>query len=398
MINNEKKDKIQRKAIKAWLKNNKRGTLEIITGLGKTFCALHALYTMPKNDGKIHLFLAEVKDRKKDLYNDILKYNEIFNRDVLNDYNLKFRCYQGVYKKKNLKLGLVIADEIHDACTPSYSKFFYNNRYDAVIGLSATIDRKTIYELTEARSITKGEILDKVCPVVYKYGFDKAYKEGTTRELQVNIIFHELNDQKEVIKAGGKKNTFYQTEKKAYDYWSKRHNKSWFIADLEKKEIMIRVTAKKRNDILYALPSKIEEVKKLVKHIDTRTILFGNDIKSLLKITPNTISSYNKDKENDLIRKNFEENKVNLIASFKKLKQGANLSNIDNCIIMSYYSSSKDLVQRIGRLRDNGNLGNIFIFVTKNTQEEVWFSKMFKDFTNVKSRSFNNVEEYLKLK
>lgn len=394
MENVKKKDKIQKQAIKAWKKNNKRGTLEIITGLGKTFCALHALYTMPK-DNKIHLFLAEVKDRKKDLYEDIQKYNEIFNRDVLNDYKLKFKCYQGVYKRKNLNLGLVIADEIHDACTPSYSKFFYNNKYDAIIGLSATIDRKTVYDLTKSKSITKGQILDKICPVIYKYGFDKAYKEGTTRKLKINIIFHKLDSEKETIESGGKKNKFYQTEKKAYDYWNNRHSKSWFIPDIEKKNLMIRITAKKRNDILYKLPSKIIEVKKLINHLNSRSILFGNDIKSLLKITSNTISSYNKDEENKLIRKQFEDNKINLIASFKKLKQGANLSNIDNCIIMSYYSSNKDLIQRVGRLRDNGNLGNIFIFVTKNTQEEVWFSKMFENFEQVKTLTYNNVNEYI---
>lgn len=396
MENNEKKNKIQMQAVKAWLKNNKKGTLEIITGLGKTFCALHALYEMPKDD-KIHLFLAEVKDRKKDLYEDILKYNEIFNRDVLKDYNFKFKCYQGVYKKKNLKLGLVIADEIHDACTPSYSKFFKNNSYDALIGLSATIDRNTSYK-TESKVFTKGEILDSICPVVYKYGFKKAYKEGTTRKLKVNIIHHELDKTKKVIKSGGKKNSFYQTEEKAYKYWSKRHAQSWFIFDSEKKKLMIRITAKKRNDILYKLASKVEEVKKLTNNINTRSILFGNDINSLLKITPNTISSYNKDEENSYIRKQFENGKINLIASFKKLKQGANLPNIDNCIIMSYYSSSKDLIQRIGRLRDNGNLGNIFIFVTKETQEEIWFTKMFENFNNVKTVVYNNVEEYLKNK
>tara|TARA_R110000851_G_scaffold315229_2_gene477552 strand:- start:4146 stop:4385 length:240 start_codon:yes stop_codon:yes gene_type:complete len=78
--------------------HGKKGTCQIITGLGKTFISLHALYTMPKGDDKIHLFLAEQKDRVKDLREDILKYNKLFNRDVLNDYNLQFQCYQTVYK------------------------------------------------------------------------------------------------------------------------------------------------------------------------------------------------------------------------------------------------------------------------------------------------------------
>ncbi|MGO1820559.1 MAG: DEAD/DEAH box helicase family protein [Senegalia sp. (in: firmicutes)] len=107
----KKKDIVQKKALNAWLDNGKKGTCEVVTGLGKTFIALHALYTMPKNK-KINLFLAEVSNRKKDLLEQIEIYNKIFNRNVLKDYTLKFKCYQGAYKYKDLDLGLVIADKI----------------------------------------------------------------------------------------------------------------------------------------------------------------------------------------------------------------------------------------------------------------------------------------------
>ncbi|MGO1820558.1 MAG: helicase-related protein [Senegalia sp. (in: firmicutes)] len=171
-----------------------------------------------------------------------------------------------------------------------------------------------------------------------------------------------------------------------------------FIADIEKKEILGRVFRKKRNDLLYSLPSKIKEVKLLIDNLKGRTILFGNDIKSLLKITENTVSSYNTDKINTKIVNNFKDKKINTIASFKKLKQGANLNDIDNCIIMSYYSTSKDMIQRVGRLRDNGEIGQIFVFVTEKTQEEIWYTKMVEKFKNVKMIPFNGVEEYLKNK
>jgi len=158
---------------------------------------------------------------------------------------------------------------------------------------------------------------------------------------------------------------------------------------------MFNISSKKRNDLLYSLPSKINEAILLTESLKGKTILFGNHIKSLLKITPNTISSYNNDNQNDKIRKDFDNDKISLIASFKKLKQGANLKGLDNCVIISYYGSSKDLTQRIGRLRNNGEIGQIFIFVTRETQEETWFSKMFENFENVKTFSYNSVSEYL---
>ena len=86
---------------------------------------------------------------------------------------------------------------------------------------------------------------------------------------------------------------------------------------------------------------------------------------------------------------------ISLIGSFKKLKQGANLPNIDNCIIMSYYSTDKDFIQRVGRLRQNNKIGNIFIFLTHETQEVVWFSKMFDNITNLSMIYCDNVEDCL---
>ena len=83
-----------------------------------------------------------------------------------------------------------------------------------------------------------------------------------------------------------------------------------------------------------------------------------------------------------------------IIASFKKLKQGANLDKIDNCIIHSYYGVEKDIIQRVGRLRQNGDkVGNVFIILTIGTQEEVWFQKMMEnmnDFTIINCSDIND--------
>jgi ERCC4-related helicase len=46
--------------------------------------------------------------------------------------------------------------------------------------------------------------------------------------------------------------------------------------------------------------------------------------------------------------------------------------------MMSYYSKQKIAIQRTGRLRQNGQIGRIFVFVTTNTQEEKWYKAMFE--------------------
>jgi superfamily II DNA or RNA helicase len=392
-MKDNKKDVVQQKALKAWINKGKTGTCEIITGLGKTFISLHALYTMPK-DSKVHLFLAEATDRKKDLMDDIIKYNKIFKKDVLADYNLEFYCYQTAYKWRDKDFGLVIADEIHDALSPAYSQFFIYNGYDAIIGLSATIIKNTRYEI-EGNIFTKGDLLDKFAPICFSYGMDEGQNDGTARKLDVYVISNKLNAFDKDIKAGNKTKVFYQTEKAAYDYWDSQHKRAWFIVDDEKKQLKIRITAHKRSQILYKLNSKVKAVKALLKGIDSKTIVFGNSIETLLKVTKNVVSSKNTDEENSKIRYNFESDKISVIGSFKKLKQGANLTGLDNCIIMSYYGTDKDLIQRMGRLRQNGTIGNVFIFVTTSTQEEVWFSKMFEKVNNLNLIYCSNVEDCL---
>jgi len=392
---NKQKDKVQQEALSAWKSANKIGTCEIITGLGKTFIGLHALYTMPQDDNIIHVFLAEVKDRRLDLMRDIDKYNKIFDRNVLADYNLEFNCYQTAYKWQSKSFGLVIADEIHDALSPAYSLFFKNNKYTSIIGLSATVNTGVSYHNSNGGSYTKGDLLKKIAPICYTYGLDKGILEGTSRKLDVYIINHKLDSINKTVAAGNKTKRFYQTEKQAYDYWDKEHKRAWFIEDQEKRDLKIRITSHKRSTILYNLDSKVNETIKLITKLDTRTILFGNSLDALLKVTPNVVSSRNSDDVNDMIRYKFEKEEISLIGSFKKLKQGANLPNIDNCIIMSYYSTDKDFIQRVGRLRQNNKIGNIFIFLTHETQEVVWFSKMFDNITNLSMIYCDNVDDCL---
>ena len=392
---NELKDKIQKEALVKWLENDKKGTAELATGVGKTILALHALYTMDKDD-TIHLFLAETTERKKDLLNDIKKFNHLFNCDVVNDYNLKFYCYQTVYKWKDKQFGLIIADEIHDSLSPKYSEFYLNNEYKSILGLSATVDRKTKYE-ENGNVFSKGQLLDKIAPSIFKYTIGEGQNEGVSRKLNIYVINHQLEEVEKTVKAGSLKNSFLQTEKASYDYWDKEHKRSWFIEDPEMKTLKIRITSHKRSNLLFNLPSKVNIVKKLLNNLEGKTVIFGNSLEALLKITPNVVSSKNSEDKNNYIRHNFDNDKISIIASFKKLKQGANLNSVDNCVIHSYYGVEKDIIQRVGRLRQNGDkVGNVFIILTTGTQEEVWFQKMMENMNDFTIINCNDINDCIK--
>lgn len=398
---NLNKNDIQEQALRVWLNSDKKCTAEMITGSGKTFLALKALYTMPKHQQDVvHLFLAEQRDRELDLNNQIKEFNRLNNCDVLKDYNLKFECYQTVCKWKNFKFGLIIADEIHDSLSPSRCSFYIKNKFDAVLGLSAKISEKIYYDLSllpELKSffkksfINKIEMLEKIAPIKFSYTINRGQLENTSRKLKFYIVENKLDTVSKNIPAGNIKNRFYQTEEQAYKYLDNMFQTALtmipyqdedFYKFEERKNIEITVRAFKRSAFIYELPSKFKSCKRILDAIKGKTIIFGNSIETLQKITPNVVASKFSEDYNRQLREDFDNNIIKTIASFKKLKQGANLKEVDNCIIHSYYSTDIDLIQRIGRLRQNGNkIGNVIILVTKNTQEEKWLNTMLKDIT-----------------
>jgi superfamily II DNA or RNA helicase len=418
---NNKKTNIHEEALEKWIYQVKHGTVQLVTGTGKTFLFLKALYTMPKDMTKQHWFLAETTEREKDLNREIKKYNQIYNVDVYKDYDLKFHCYQSVYKWSGFKLGLVGCDEIHDQLTPEYFKFHLNNNYDACLGLSALINNTTSYTIKKDDQlhklfgkdiINKFDMLNVMAPICYKYDMNQAQLDNTSRKLNIYIIKNKLDNNNKTILSGNMKNRFYQTEQEHYKYLNdvfikvtnleRKDNED--IYDYEnRKNLEIIKASNRRSSFLYSLQSKLTLSKELLSNITEKTIIFGNYLPMLYNLTTNVVSSANNDENNEKIRDDFNESKIKTIASFKKLKQGANLDGVDVCLIVSYYSSEVDLRQRMGRLRQNGDKeGSVFIIVTENTQEVVWFNTMME---NIKEHNIilcdnvdNTIKEYIKNK
>jgi superfamily II DNA or RNA helicase len=398
---NLQKDKIQNEAVAKWTANDKKGTTEIITGLGKTFLALKALYTMPKNQqDTVHLFLAEQKDRQQDLIKDVVKFNAIYKCNVMADYNLQFQCYQTVRNWKGYKLGLVIADEVHDSMSVENYKFYINNSYNSLLGLTALFNGDTTYfigdrpeleEIFGKRLITKQDLLDHVAPICYTYTVDQGQIEGTSRKLNIFVVETELDPVTKNVECGSKTHTFMSTETLAYEYAAKKVNlalnmKQGLLEDYykynESKNLNLFRASAKRCKLLYNLPSKIKTTQSILKFLVDKTVVFSNSLDALTEVTPWVVSSKKTDTQNESVRTMFDCGTIKTIGSFKKLKQGANLEKADNCILMSYYSTEIDFVQRIGRLRQHmDKVGNVFVLVTKNTQEEVWLSKMMENAT-----------------
>lgn len=390
------KETFQLTFAKKWVENKYIGTAEMATGTGKTFasfqCVLSALRDGVIKEGDTILVLAETTAREKDFFDDLKKFDSIYKKKLSKKFHWEFACYQSAYKWKNRHYPMVISDEIHDSLTLEYSAFYKNNTYSALVGLSATVERNT--PLYEDSPYTKGDLLDKYCPSIYKITQSEAIEHGIIANYELWVYMHTLDDKEKCVSAGTKVKPFKTTEKAAYDYYDSQFKRALFLPEGKSKTYQIRNASARRAKILYNLPSKLKIMKKLVD-IPKRKVIFGNSLDALYKITPYTVSSKLDKEENKKIRQDFEDGKINTIASFKMLKQGANLSEVKFAVLHSYYSISKDYIQRVGRiLRKDGNKkGIIVVLVTMGTQEEVWFRKMIQHLKGIKIREFGILGE-----
>jgi superfamily II DNA or RNA helicase len=388
-----KRAEIQDKAVEAWVEAGKKGTVNLSTGIGKTFCFLKACRLLPK--GSRILFLAETTQREFDLMKDIQFFEKVYGWNLLQEHSLTFSCYQSACKWQNTEWDLVCADEIHSSLTPVYGMFYKQNQYGALLGLSATIDRGTTYVVDE-QEVDKGMMVDSIAPVCFKYTLNEAVSDGTAKKLRMFIIYHQLDDVHKNVPAGTKANPFMTTEKASYDYWDSEFRRTLFLPEGQKKLFRIRMTSAGRAKVLYNLPSKITAVQELLKVLEGKTLVFGNSIDALTQVTPNVISNKKTDKQNQKIREDFDNGVINTVGSFKMLKQGANLKDLDNTILMSYYSKELDMIQAIGRQRVSDQTGNVFIYMTLGTQEAKWYKKAMENITNYEEIYCNGTEDCIK--
>lgn len=413
MINKDgehlKKKELQIKAVQAWTKAGCIGTLEAATGFGKFFASFLAISTtVDPGDTRPILVLAEVTNREQTMWSDMEKYRRIYGEDLADMHTFEFACYQSAWKWSGRNYKMVISDEVHDSCSLKYSMFYKNNTYDKLLGLSATVDSAALIDPSNPFSKTKGELLKEIAPICYTYTAEEGRNEGVLPPLNVYVINHKIDTVNKTVQGGSKsKGIFMQTEKAALEYVDKMLQTSYGIQNRSRREVLINIWIRKRASLLYSLPSKIEEAKKVVslfQDYKNRFIVFGNHLKTLHTILPGkVVASKNEEgkaqslRENTHIIESFNKGFIDSIGSFKKLKQGENLVDLDAAIITSYYSKKKDLVQQLGRLRfRDGFIGTAIIFKTVGSREEEWFFKMTEDMDRTKFLYFDGVGQFEK--
>ena len=353
------RDKVQQEAEEIWLNSNRRGSLIVGTGVGKSKITIDILrkLVLPK-DAKILLLVNSEDLRDKNWKDEFEKWNSMDLWD-----KVTAECYQTAYKWKDTKWDLVIADEIDFSLTEEYSKFYSNNTFTYILGISGTVtqDKETTY-------------LNKIAPVVYRYSTQDAQEDNILNKTKLILVEFDLSRNRKDItvkyKKAGKEHSFTQSENDAYDYTDKQYRITLGkieklktdpdvlmgidlkkIKELSSQEYRLKQFIRKRKELLHnSIASKdvAKAVKNQILSVDTNKVLiFSQLTEQSGKIADHTFNGTNK-KGNTAID-DISSGVIRELGVCKAVDRGTNMDGLNNIIMESYEGSTTQFQQRHGR-------------------------------------------------
>jgi superfamily II DNA or RNA helicase len=362
------KDKIQRYGLNCWWANAGIGTLEWATGVGKTRAGVLAVAHVVNviKDAKV-LILAPTRDIRDRVWQREFKkwgYESIYAT------NVQVECIQTAYKLSGMKYDLVIVDELHNALSSEYIKFFYNNSYTYLLGLSATI------------SIQKKEMQQSLCPTVHKITVEQALEYNLVSSFCViNLSVSLSKEERRLVNSYTK--TIDELQEKGVTAFGLISKRSTILHNAIQNRLIVKDIADLfPNDYGLVFASFQKEVELLSDLLGERSLYYHGGMS---------------EKQLNLTMKSFEnpDSPVNILVSAKKLNEGADLSNVSFAIVLSGTSSGLVQTQRLGRIiRRSKDKFAVFIRVyVKDTKDEAWLRQSQYDSNSTLIKNVDSIEE-----
>ena len=379
------KDIEQKKALNSWAKNGFIGSIIAGTGFGKSRIGVLAIdYVLnyksedPSNTALILVPTIQLQDQFRDEFYK-WGYENCLNR-------VEILCYQSAYKLQNEHYDIVVCDEIHLGLSKEYKKFFYNNTYNKLLCMTATLPEENEYKLE----------LQKRAPTVYQITLDECVKLGLVSPYKIQCISVELTkDERAAYKAIN--NQFVKSKYLLgqFDAFDKARSimKNPNAHPYDKKiAAQFYQAIRERKAIIDFAENKITEFKSLVmSNLDKKILAFsGANVftdKLSNSVSPLAMSYHSgkTKKQREFALSAFKNDVINILCSTKALNQGLDVPDANMGIICGITSKSLPMIQRIGRLVrfQEDKIGKIIILYVKDSQEEKWLKNSTKNLDNV---------------
>lgn len=352
------RDSIQADAIEVAL-NHKCCSLALSMGVGKTLIGLRYLdHYQQSNMYKLNVLVVAPKlSIFQSWQDDAVKFG--LPQELLE--KVTFTTYLSLNKHNPHHYDIVVLDECHSLLESHQT--FLANYHGRVLGLTGTPPR---YHNSE-----KGRIVGKYCPVMFKYITDDAVDDQILNDYRIIVHRMPLSTQN-TIPVTMKNSTFMTSERKSYDYWSKR------IMEAQSKK-QEQISSVMRMRVLMDFRTKEDYAKYLLEEIEEKCIVFCNTQAQADRVCSHSVHSENPDAEANLDM--FKKDQIDKLSCVLQLNEGINIPNLRAGIIMHAYGNERKSSQRIGRLLrlNPDDTAVVHILCYQNTVDERWVTEALKD-------------------
>ena len=284
--------------------------------------------------------------------------------------NVDFTTYLSLNKQQKI-YDIIILDECHSLL---YTHTDYLEHFPGrILGLTGTPPK---WHKSE-----KGEMVNKYCPIKYKYITDDAVEDKILNDYRIVVHMVPLSGYKNIpVEFKGRK--WMTSEYDSYQYWTKRVD----IATGQKSKQIASIMRMKQ---LMEYKSKEIYAKKLFNTIEDKCILFANTQDQANRLCHNSYHSTNPD--SDINLEDFSKGLITKLSCVLQLSEGVNIKGLKVGIIMHAYGNERKSSQRIGRLlRLNPNeIATAHVLCYKNTIDEKWVNAALENFDQNKITYIN---------
>jgi superfamily II DNA or RNA helicase len=344
--------------------------VEVATAGGKTFFAIQCIITwlIKFPESKI-LIIVPTTALQDQWYVNLMEEMNIpateiniwpENKNLQSRFHIMVvntaRTRAEIVRKKSDRI-MLIADECHRYASTENANALQINA-DANLGLTATADREYDLGLEEILVPNLGEI-------IYKYSISDARRDGVVSEFEINNV----------------KVPFRASEQLEY----KRLTKSLALAFSQNDQDKISRISRLRARISIGATSRIPAAVSIAEqNKGLKILIFHEEIESaqkifdILKKRKHSVAIYHSQIGGDARReslKQFRKGIVQIIVCCRALDEGVDVPESEVAIIAASTSSSRQRIQRIGRvirIHDSKERARVYtIYVTDKEEEKL---------------------------
>ena len=388
LFKQQTRDERQEEARIKWIKSGGKGCWVFPTGVGKTYAAIKAVKSFIDKYSTARFLVIVPTDNLKVQWEQYIDNTGLsLNGEVVIVNTAVKNCY---------KTDILVIDEAHRVNSSTFRNIFSTIQYKFVLGLTATYERLD--------NLHK-EVMEKYCPVIDKISLEEAlfnnwisqFKEyqvmlevddidiykGYNRDFQQSFEFlgYDFNLALSLLGPNGFKNRAKLRDERCPN-GTEKERKDMFKAITYHATAFMRAI-QSRKAFINNHPKKIEIARKIIEaRPNSKILTFSNNIKMAEAIGMGGEVYTGKDSKKKA-RANLEEfnqKKVAIMHSVKKLVEGADVKGLDTAIMLGIDSSETRAIQSRGRVIrfQEGKIAEIFNLIIADTVETQWFANSHK--------------------